>query len=288
MRCGIRTGGDIETLPDIDDAGDRSAFPVRLSRDTLELVSGSALRIPDIRSPRDLAWILQVARAHPRLGAADGWGLSFGRELNASDDREHFGRAGLPVLEGKCVMPFQVHTDDVTQFVLRSVAERVLPGRGFDRPRLAYRDVSGVTNQRTLIAAVLPSGVVTTHTLFCLRSALALAQQHFLCGLFNSFVLNALVRMLMGSHVTTSLVESLPVPRWNGSALQLDIARAAEQLATAQGNPVGDDSALQAAVARLYHLDSQVFGRILESFPLVSERERARALMQLKLHAGEA
>ncbi len=288
MRCGIRTAGEIEALPDIDEAGDRSAFPVRLSRDTLALVGGSALRIPDIRSPRDLNWILQVARAHPRLGAADGWGLSFGRELNASDDREHFGRAGLPVLEGKCITPFHVHTDDVTQFVLRSVAERVLPGRGFDRPRLAYRDVSGVTNQRTLIAAVLPSGVVTTHTLFCLRSTLPLAQQHFLCGLFNSFVVNAFVRMLMGSHVTTSLVESLPVPRWNGSALQLDIVRAAEQLATSQGNPVGDDSVLQAAVARLYHLDSQVFGRILESFPLVPERDRERALTQLKLHAGEA
>ena len=288
MRCGIRTGADIEALPDVDDAGDESAFPVRLTRETIALVGGSALRIPDLRSARDLDWLLQVARAHPRLGAAEGWALSFGRELNASDDHEHFGRAGLPVLEGKCIAPFQVETAAATQFILATVAERLLPGRHFDRPRLAYRDVSGASNQRTLIAAILPAGVVTTHTLFCLRTPLPLVQQHFLSGLFNSYVLNTLVRLLMGSHVTTSLVEALPVPRWCGSPLQLEIARGAERLAAPRENHVEDDSALQASVARLYHLDSQVFGRILESFPLVPARDRERAFGRLKLHTGEA
>ena len=288
MRCGIRTGADIEALPDVDDAGDESAFPVRLTRETIALVGGSALRIPDLRSARDLDWILQVARAHPRLGAAEGWALSFGRELNASDDRGHFGRAGLPVLEGKCIAPFHVETTAATQFILATVAARLLPSRSFDRPRLAYRDVSGATNQRTLIAAILPAGVVTTHTLFCLRTPLPLVQQHFLSGLFNSYVLNTLVRLLMGSHVTTSLVESLPVPRWCGSTLQLDIAHAAKRLAAPRDNPVDDDSGLQASVARLYDLDSQVFGRILESFPLVPARDRERALMRLKHHTGDA
>lgn len=288
MRCGIRTGAEIDELPDTDDAGDESAFPVRLTRETIALVGGPALRIPDLRSACDLEWILRVARMHPRLGAAEGWAISFGRELNASDDRGHFGPAGLPVLEGKCIAPFHVDTKAATQFVLPSVAERLLPNRSFDRPRLAYRDVSGATNQRTLIAAVLPAGVVTTHTLFCLRTPVSLLQQHFLSGLFNSYVLNAVVRLLMGSHVTTSLVESLPVPQWRGTALQLEIARSAERFAAPRVDPVGDDSELQAAVARLYDLDSQVFGRVLESFPLVPDQDRARALMRLKHHTGDA
>jgi hypothetical protein len=288
MRCGIRTGADIDALPDIDDAGDESAFPVRLTRETIALVGGPALRIPDLRSARDLDWIQQLARTHPRLGAAEGWALSFGRELNASDDRGHFGQAGLPVLEGKCIAPFHVETTGVTQFILESVAKELLPNRSFDRPRLAYRDVSGATNQRTLIAAVLPAGVVTTHTLFCLRTPVPPVQQHFLSGLFNSYVLNAVVRLLMGSHVTTSLVESLPVPPWRGTALQFDIALAAERLAAPRDNHGEDDSTLQASVARLYDLDSQVFGRILESFPLVPARDRERALMRLKHHTGDA
>ena len=41
------------------------------------------------------------------------------------------------------------------------------------RPRLAYRDVAGATNQLTLIAALLPAGCVSTHTVFCLRTPIA-------------------------------------------------------------------------------------------------------------------
>jgi hypothetical protein len=281
MRCGIRTGDEIETLPDVDDAGGDSAFPIRLTRDTIAAAGGPALRIPDVRAARDLDWLLAIARAHPRLGEFERPALSFGRELNASDDRKYFGTTGLPVLEGKCLAPFQVAVKRATQYLPWPVAARLLPDGSFDRPRLAYRDVSGATNQRTLIAAVLPAGVVTTHTLFCLRSPLPLEQQHFLCGLFNSYILNAVVRLLMGGHVTTSLVESLPVPRWCGSALQRSIAHAAERLAGPRGNAVDDDSGLQASVARLYDLDGQIFGRILESFPLVPESDRRQALTRL-------
>jgi hypothetical protein len=281
LRCGIRSGSEIETLPDMDAAGDESAFPIRLTRSTIAAVGGPALRVPDLRSPADLDWILRLTRRYPRLGAPDGWAASFGRELNASDDRRHFAADGMPVLEGKCIAPFRAEPQSASQWIPDSVAARLLPGRPFARPRLAYRDVSGVTNQRTLIAAILPAGVVTTHTLFCLREKVPLVQQQFLCGLFNSYVLNAIVRLLMGSHVTTSLVESLPVPRWQGIGLDVQIASEAERLILAQASQAFDDSALQAAVARLYDLDTRAFRRILESFPLVPERDRERALMRL-------
>lgn len=288
VRCGIRTTADIESLPDVDGAGDESAFPVRLARETIAAIGGPALRIPDLRSASDLEWLVRVTHAHPRLGAPDGWALAFGRELNASDDREHFGKAGLPVLEGKHIAPFQVDEASSTQFIPAEVARRLLPDRSFHQPRLAYRDVSGATNRHTLIAAILPAGVVTTHTLFCLRASVSLVQQHFLCGLFNSYVLNAVVRILMGSHVTTSLVESLPVPRWRGTAMELYIAHAAERLGSRQTDSVDDQSALQAAVARLYDLDRLTFSRILESFPLVPAEDRELALQRLTHYPREA
>jgi hypothetical protein len=288
MRCGIRTAAEIEALPDVDAAGDESAFPVRLARDTIAAVGGSTLRIPDLRSAADLDWLLRVTRTCPQLGAPDGWALSFGRELNASDDRRHFGKTGLPVLEGKHISPFRVNESGASQFIPPEVARRLRVGRSFDQPRLAYRDVSGTTNQRTLIAAILPAGVVTTHTLFCLRTSVPLIQQHFLCGLFNSYVLNAIVRLLMGTHVTTSLVEALPVPRWRGTAMELYIARAAERLSSRQKDPVGDDGAPQAAVARLYDLDRLTFSRILESFPLVPAEDRELALQRLTHYPREA
>ena len=83
---------------------------------------------------------------------------------------------------------------------------------GTSAPRLAYRDVASATNRLTLIAAVLPPHCVSTHTVFCLRTPLPPHAQHLLCGLFNSFVVNYLVRLRVTTHVTTGTVEQLPIP----------------------------------------------------------------------------
>ena len=67
-------------------------------------------------------------------------------------------------------------------------------------------------NRQTLIAALLPAHTASTHTLFCLRTPLARREQHYLAALLNSFVLNHLVRLRVSTHVTTAIVERLPVP----------------------------------------------------------------------------
>src|SRR4030095_4982520 len=63
-----------------------------------------------------------------------------------------------------------------------------------------------------LIAALVPARVVTTHTLFCLKTPLTLDAQHVLCGLLNSYVANYLVRFRVNTHVTASLMSRLAVP----------------------------------------------------------------------------
>ena len=150
----------------------------------------------------------------PPLGDASGWSARFGRELNASDDRGAFRppRHGLPVVEGKHVVPFQVALDSVRYTIAAADARRLLRSDRHERPRLAYRDVASATNRLTLIAAVLPAGCVSTHTVFCLRTPLPPRAQHFLCGLFNSLVVNYLVRLRVTTHVTTATVEQLPIP----------------------------------------------------------------------------
>jgi hypothetical protein len=161
----------------------------------------------------------------------------------------------------------------------RRVASQLLTERPFDRARLAYRDVSAVGNRTTLIAAMVPPGVVTTHTLLCLKTPMADQQQLFLCGLFNSYVLNALVRCLIGGHVTTAVVEDLPVPAWRGDRLQRLVASLAGRLARAPSP--ADESRLQALVARVYGICRDDFAGILDSFPLVPRPQRDRALGML-------
>ena len=183
------------------------------------------------------------------------------------------------MLEGKHIQPFRVDATRTDQRIAPAGAAALLPDRRFESARLGYRDVSGVSNRFPLMAAVIPANTVTTHTLFCLRTKVPEERQHFLCGMFNSWVMNLLVRMLMGGHVTTGLVEVLPMPAWAGTPLERRIARLARRLATspaAQSRAVS--AILQGSVARHLGLDAGVFARVVEAFPLVDGAEKTAAL----------
>jgi hypothetical protein len=252
-----------------------SWFPVRITPELIRRLSGDDLTIPDFRSATDVAIAERAAAMFPPMGDERSWSASFGRELNATDDRAHFGGpgSGLPIVEGKHVEPFRVHTRLATASISPTKARMLLDPRRYERPRLGYRDVASSTNRLTLIAAVLPANCVSTHTVFCLRTRLPLAAQYFLCGLFNSFVVNYLVRMRVTTHVTTSTVEQLPIPRRDDSPRAFrEIAALARRLSRRDDR---DASArLQAMVAALYQLTADEFARVLATFPLIAKAER--------------
>jgi hypothetical protein len=124
---------------------------------------------------------------------------------------------------------------------------------------------------------MLPGGCVSTHTLFCLKTPLPLSDHYLLCGLFNSFVLNFLVRLRVSTHVTTAIVERLPVPvRDHAPHTAREIAALARALSR---RPDGVAHArLQARVAALYQLTREEFAYLLSTFPLVPEEVRRAAL----------
>jgi hypothetical protein len=289
-RFGVRSPDTLDALPDTGDPG-----TVALPRTLIAAFGGDQLAIPEVRSSIDLAILSRCSVSVPPLSSSEGWGVSFGRELNATDDRAHFVPADadvghLPVVEGKQIQPFVV---DITRSRCRipaKTAARLLGAAGsFTRPRLAYRDVASPTNRVTLIAAIVPAGAVTTHTLFCLKGDVNAEIQAFLCGIFNSFVANYLVRTRIGTHVTVSVIDRLPVPRPSVQSVQFRfVAALSSQLSADPSNAVAA-SKLQATVAHLYALTLEEFRHVLDSFPLVSPAERAAAAHQFtSLHAVSA
>jgi hypothetical protein len=265
------------------EAGTPSRFPVQLTPILLERLSGDDLAIPDLRAPVDLAIVERAASLFPPLGHPDGWDVRFGRELNATEDRQHFSetRSGLPVVEGKALAPFRVRLDLVRQRLGPSIARQRL-GRRHLRPRLAYRDVASSTNRVTLIAAVLPPATVSTHTVFCLRTPLPLRHQFFLCGMFNSFVVNYLTRLRVTTHVTTGIVERLPIPSKLAAGSSLGFIAACARL-LARREAAAARAALEARVARLYQLSDAEFTHVLDTFPLVPAEERDAALRAFRM-----
>jgi hypothetical protein len=206
--------------------------------------------------------------------------------LNATDDREHFvkGHATsrhLPIVEGKQIQPFVVHLAAPRHHIHARVAARILGADGpFVRPRLAYRDVASPTNRLTLIAAMIPDGVVTTHTLFCLKGDVNQEIQWFLCGVFNSFVANYLVRTRVGTHVTVSIIDQLPVPRLSVESAAFRRIGALSAALTADPSDAASAAQLQACVAQVYRLTGLEFQHVLDTFPLISTAARAAAMQQ--------
>jgi hypothetical protein len=302
-RLGIDNPADLEWAG--EPAQSREWFPVRLTPALVERLSGPDLTIPAFRSAIDVAINERAASLFAPLGSAAGWAASFGRELNATDDRDAFKPAGftpaghrasggvrwrrrqdtrlLPVVEGKHLAPFRVNLDLVARVVSAEDAHRRLPLERYLRPRLAYRDVASATNRTTLIAAILPGGCVSTHTVFCLRPALPLEAQHGLCGLFNSLVVNYLVRLRVSTHVTTAIVERLPVPIPEQAPAAFRELAALARLLARRFDPAAF-ARLNAVVARLYQLTPAEFRHVLGTFPLVPREERNDALHFLDLH----
>ena len=280
-RFGVKTDAELDHLPELETASAQPAYPIRLTPHLLKKLGGAMRRIPDVRHSRHLDLLRHLMESQPRLADADGWSARFGRELNATDDRMHLGDDGLPVIEGKHLAPFVVDIASAKFRIRPATADRLLRDRRYYRARVGYRDVSAVGNRVTLIAALIPAGAVTTHTIFCLRTRIANRQQHFLIGILNSFVVNLAARMLMGSHLTTSLIESLPVPRWNGSAAHRRIAGLARQMSCVPAaGRLRVHARVQAAVANLYQLDDSLLESVLDASPLADEETRAAVLAE--------
>jgi hypothetical protein len=282
IRCrfGIDDPAVLEQAPDEGDRAESPVYPITLTPALIGRLSGEHRTIPELRTTADLALIEQVVDRFPRLSDPGGWNARFGRELNATDDRRHFHQPGrgLPVLEGKNIEPFVVHVEQAGITIVEKIAAKLLdPARSFKRRRLAYRDVASSTNRVSLIAAILPAGVVTTHSLFCLKTFLLDDEQDYLCGILNSLVANYLARLVMTTHLGSTTVEELRAPRPpRESSVFREIADLSAQMAVQPSSRRW--TRLQAAAAHAYLLTEPEFRHVLSTFPLIPESERLDAL----------
>ena len=286
-RCAL---SDSATLD--GERGETSSLTVARSR--LESWSPD-LAIPEVPDQTALGILSGISSRVPALGDANGWHLRFGRELNATDDRPHFVRLPdsrqrlLPIVEGKLLSPFRVDVDRATTAIAAGMASRLLGRGSFQRPRLAYRDVASATNKVTLIAAMLPAGTVSTHTVFVLKTALDEESQWCLLGLMNSLIANYLVRLRVMTHVTTATMSRLPVPRPAPGSPPFETLASLSRQLSLKGidDGAGEYARLNAVAAQLYGLSRDQFEYLLATFPLIATdvRERClRAFQQLDPH----
>ncbi|MDO8834205.1 MAG: N-6 DNA methylase [Vicinamibacterales bacterium] len=282
-RFGVRRLSDLDVSCAADGrSGQDVPECVTLTPGLLQALSGPSLAFPYVRTHTDLRLLERLATHFPALASPRGWGLRFGRELNACDDKPIMvkGGPGLPVVEGKHLTPFRVAVEPDG---LRVPATERLPTHALRRAvrtwRLAYRDVTGPTNQRTLIAALIPPGHVTVHSALCLKTPVPLPVQAYLCAVLNSFVANFLARLWVTTHLGAGVMARLPAPRLN--EYDPDFVAVANLALALRDSPPGEPDGtarLQVRMARLYHLTREEFVHVLEAFPRVADDLRRRCL----------
>jgi hypothetical protein len=273
----------LERIP--DETRPVEAFPSRIPVAWLRSISGGHLAVPEVATAGDLALVQRLFHSAPALGAPGGWQVAFGRELNATDDRDCFRASGeVPVIEGKHLSPFAVDTTRATRFVADvDASRRVRPAGAWLGTRLAYRDVASASNRLTVIAAILPARSVSTHTVLCLKTPVPEVAQWFLCGVLNSYVFNYLARLWVTTHVTVALVERLPVPHPRvDDPVLVEVAALARRLSQGGTARSAAHARLQARVAQAYNLGPDGFASVLASFPLVDPEVRRAALSALE------
>ena len=157
------------------------------------------------------------------------------------------------------------------------------------RPRVAFRDVARATDTRTVIAALVPGGLVVTHQAPYLLWPRGDARDHaFLLGVLSSMVLDWYARRVVELHLTFHILNNFPIPE---AGLDCDpvarrVVEIAGRLAAVDeryaewadevGVPVGSvvDAAakqdliceLDTCVALLYDLDEDDLAVVYETF----------------------
>jgi hypothetical protein len=96
--------------------------------------------------------------------------------------------------------------------------------------------------------------------------------------MLNSYVANYLVRLRVSTHVSSGIIDRLPVPLPRPDERRCrEIAALSRSLAAGPFDPA-IYARLQAFAAREYGLDSSQFRHILATFPLVDASCRDAAL----------
>ena len=264
-----------------------TAAPLAIARSRLAAWSPE-LCIPDVSNAMALAILSGISSHAPALGDPAGWNVRFGRELNATDDRAHFvsrtrtsGHV-LPIVEGKLLSPFRVDVAAAPLGIHAATAATLMDAAAFRRARLGYRDVASATNKLTLIAAMLPAGTVSTHTVFVLKAAIDNDSQWCLLGLLNSLVANYLIRLRVTTHVTAATMARLPVPKPVPESIEFKTLVATARRLSKTGIDAGaaEYARLNAVAAQLYGLTSDQFDYMLATFPLLAAELRDRCLAE--------
>lgn len=286
-----------------DRTGTLPPTPVRISRAELRKVRPD-LSLPEVRTAEEWELFARLSRAGVRVGDPAGpWRPSYHRELDMTNDQRNFERrrigGALPVIEGRHVaqfrnraksyrsgegraaiwMPERLGAATLTpQWFIRPERLRSRTRARSERSRVGFCDITGQTNERSLLAARVPAGVVCGNKVPTLTFPDGgVDREDLFIALANSFVVDWMLRRLVTTTVNFFLLDSVPFPPiTDTSPAGKRLLEAARLVAHAEGTGVADlwqiaewRAEIDAITAASWGLELDDMRLILRDFPLL-------------------
>ena len=250
-----------------------SSAPVNVTSEELELINPETGLLPNVADSKEFSFLLRTHRSLS-VFAKEFPKCHFGRLVHLTAHAEHIStkseKTRVPIYEGKFI---EQYDNRFSTFAGMSADERYQakasarrqPGDSFVAPKpapecryfidkkfwesfldrydqpysLCWRSLTSPTNQRTMIASIIPS-MPTCQSVQLLQTT-PVEDLLMILALFNSKVFDFFVRLKMGGiDLTQSVVRQIPVPfreAWNSMVTlhgvdytALDAVRALERL----------------------------------------------------------
>ena len=234
----------------------------------------------------------------------DEWEVDIAREVDMTNDRSKFHEkqsdVDIPVIEGRMIQQFRfgakayvsgsgrsakwtpnVGTIKPQFYISREILSEQLRSR-VDTIRAGYCDIAGQTNERAMMSAVIPSGVVCGNKVptIIFPGADGEKRLYFFVGVTNSFVFDWILRRVLSTTVNYFLLFSLPMPNIDLSCEQAKrIISLTKQLSCMGPEYYTEDAMgqlraeLDIEVAKAYGLDFDDLELIMQDFPLLDRQQ---------------
>jgi hypothetical protein len=223
-------------------------------------IGGEALAIPEIRSSLELEIIEKLYRAYPRF--KDGYEKlggtrPYATELHMGNERDLFTEedSDMPIYEGKMVDQYDYRAKAYASGRGRSAvwgdlpfgseAKKITPQwrvstasldketlKRISTYRVGFCNVSSPTNQRSLIATIIPPKSVCGHAVPTVHISRWRQEDMLLfVAIANTAAMDFLVRKKVGLNMTFSIMDTLPLPaNFSPTDSEIEIVRRAASL----------------------------------------------------------
>lgn len=216
-----------------DKSGVYRSEEIRFNTEELEKIR-SDLTVPECRDKSEKALFVKIFENGRSW--KDEWHADIAREVDMTNNRPNFheklSETDIPVIEGRMIQQFRfgakayvsgsgrsakwtpsVATVKPQFFMSREALSKQLHSR-IDTLRAGYCDIAGQTNERSMMTAAIPPGVVCGNKVptIIFPGDGGEDRLYFFVGVTNSFVFDWILRRVLSTTVNYFLLFSLPMP----------------------------------------------------------------------------